>query len=167
MVSGQQSLVFPSSFFGRKKTPTISPRIQLLWGLVGYSWFLTMYEDLSLKSRFPVPPGHAGLHREAGCPPPTASIMIPHALCSLLSTQKFRDSLTSTRLRLLWLPVVHKKWSSLCFSMINFARNDFQSSEFGLWRCYRLCTSLFPVLGRAVASASSLGCSEWLSQGWK
>lgn len=31
------------------------------------------------------------------------------------------------------------------FRIINFARNDFHSSEFGLWRCYSLCTSLFPV----------------------
>lgn len=113
MVFGQQSLIFPFSLFRRKKTPNISPRIQLLWDLVGYSWFLTLYEDLSLKSRFPVSPGHAGLHREAGSPPPSAGVRIPHALCSLLSPQKFRDNLTSTRLWLIWLPVVHKKWSSL------------------------------------------------------
>lgn len=84
------------------------------------------------------------------------------ALCSLLSPQKFRDHLTSTRLWLIWLLVVHKEWSSLSFSLINFARNDFHSSEFGLWRCYRLCARLFPMLARGVASDS-----EWLSESWK
>lgn len=51
------------------------------------------------------------------------------------------------------------------FSMINFARTDFQSSKFGLWSCYRLCTSLFRVLSRGAASASSLGCSGSLRVG--
>lgn len=146
-----------------KKPQTSHTIIQLLWDLLGYSLFLALYEGLSLKSRLPVSPSHAGLHGEAGCPPPT----FPHALHSLTSPQGSGDNLTSTRVCLIWLPVVYKKKEKqlVYFSMINFARNYFQSSKFGLWSCYVFHTGLFPVLSRGATSAISLGCSGSLKVG--
>ena len=160
MLFGQQRLIFPFSFFKGKKPQTSHTIIQLLWGLLGYSLFLALYEDLSFKSRFPVSPGHAGLLGEAGCPPPSASGTFPCALRSLPSPQGPTDNLTSTRVWLVCLPVVYKKKVKqlVYFSMINFGRNNFQSSKFGLWSCYRLSASLFPVLSRGATTVSSLGC---------
>lgn len=74
-------------------------------------------------------------------------VQVARSPCTFHSLPRHQSpvgSLTSSRVWLIWLPVVYKKQVKqlVYFSRINFARNDFYSSKFGFCSCYRHCRRL-------------------------